>query len=125
MAATYKGFNTIDQYKKFRLTDIDLVKRDILNSLMIKQGEVPGRPTVGTIIWSIIFEPMAIEIEKAIVREITRVINQDPRVRIEEIIPFARENGVQVEISIRILPTTEKQRMAIFFDELLNTAILL
>jgi hypothetical protein len=42
---TYRGFNTIGQTKKFRLTDLDLVKRDLLNHFQIRKGEHPIRTT--------------------------------------------------------------------------------
>ena len=40
---TFIGFNTIDQPKKFTLTDFDLVKRDLLNAFNIQQGQLVGR----------------------------------------------------------------------------------
>ena len=55
--ATYFGFSTIDNSKKFRLVDYELVKRDVLNSLLIKQGEKLGNPSYGTNVWGLIFEP--------------------------------------------------------------------
>jgi hypothetical protein len=54
--ATYYGFNTIDQEKKFSLTDFGLVKRDLLNSLLIKPGEKLGNPQYGSKINTILFE---------------------------------------------------------------------
>ena len=54
--ATFIGYNTINQYKNYTLTDFDLIKRDLLNALTIKQGEVVGRPLVGTTIWNLIFD---------------------------------------------------------------------
>jgi hypothetical protein len=42
--ATFIGFNTVDQFKKFTLTDFELIKRDLINALNIRQGELPGRP---------------------------------------------------------------------------------
>ena len=53
---TFVGFNTIGRARNFTLTDRDLVIRDLLNALNIQQGEVPGRPQVGTLIWSFLFE---------------------------------------------------------------------
>ena len=55
MATRYKGFSTIDQTKKFRLTDIDLVKRDLLNHFSIRKGEKLMTPNFGSIIWNMLF----------------------------------------------------------------------
>ena len=119
--ATYYGFNTIDQNKKFRLEDYDLVKRDVLNSLLIKQGEKPGRPDYGTNVWNIIFEPMTDEIMREIEKEIKRTVGQDPRIKIERLSVFPKENGVLIEIDVTVLSTTEVQRLTLFFDQNLNT----
>jgi len=119
--ATYYGFNTIDQNKKFRLEDYELVKRDVLNSLLIKQGEKPGRPDYGTNVWNIIFEPMTDEIMREIEREIKRTVGQDPRIKIERLSVFPKENGVLIEIDVTVLSTTEVQRLTLFFDQNLNT----
>ena len=53
---TFIGFNTQDQYKKFTLLDEALVKRDLLNGLNIRQGQLPGRPQFGTTLWDNLFE---------------------------------------------------------------------
>jgi len=115
--ATYYGFNTIDQDKKFRLVDFELVKRDILNSLMIKQGEKPGNPTYGTSIWNIVFEPQTDSVMRDIKQEITRTIQQDPRVSLDRVNIYPEENGVLIELEVTVLPTTEQQRLVLFFDQ--------
>jgi hypothetical protein len=48
--ATFIGFNTIDQNKKFTLLDFELIKRDLLNAFNIRQGQLVGRPGYGTVI---------------------------------------------------------------------------
>lgn len=115
--ATYYGFNTIDQDKKFRLVDTELVKRDILNSLMIKQGEKPGNPTYGTSIWNIVFEPQTEAVMRDIKQELQRTIEQDPRVKLDRINVYPEENGVLIELEVTVLPTTEQQRLVLFFDQ--------
>jgi hypothetical protein len=47
---TFIGFNTINQNKKFTLTDFALIQRDLLNAFNIRQGELPGRPGYGTVL---------------------------------------------------------------------------
>lgn len=115
--ATYYGFNTINQDKKFRLVDTELVKRDILNSLMIKQGEKPGNPTYGTSIWNIVFEPQTDSVMRDIEQELTRTVEQDPRVRLNRANIYPEENGVLIELEVTIIPTTEQQRLTLFFDQ--------
>jgi|SRR6056300_934008 len=119
--ATYYGFNTIKQEKKFRLVDYDLIKRDVLNSLLIKQGEKPGNPSYGTNVWNIIFEPMTDDVMRDIERELRRTVGQDPRIKIERVSVYPKENGVLIELDVTVLPTTEVQRLTLFFDQNLNT----
>ena len=78
--ATFIGFNTIDQPKKFTLVDFDLIKRDLLNAFNIQQGQLVGRPGYGCAIWSFLFENQVQETEQAILREVQRVCGNDPRI---------------------------------------------
>jgi phage baseplate assembly protein W len=55
---TYRGLSTLGQNKKFRLTDIELVKRDLLNHFQIRKGEKLMNPNFGSIIWNMLFEPL-------------------------------------------------------------------
>ena len=49
------GYSTIDRYKTYTVTDFEIIKQDLSNALNIRQGEVPGRPDVGTTMWSFIY----------------------------------------------------------------------
>jgi hypothetical protein len=116
------GFNTQGQYKKFTLTDSALIKRDFLNALNIRQGQVPGRPQVGTIIWDNIFDSQSNETEQAMINELQRVAGGDPRFQISNIEIFPQENGLLMQVEIMLVPSTEAQRLAIFFDQNTRTA---
>lgn len=116
------GFNTQGQYKKFTLTDSALVKRDFLNALNIRQGQIVGRPQVGTILWDNVFDSQTNETEQAIVKELQRVAGGDPRLQISTIDIFPQQNGLLLEVEIIIVPSTDSQRLAIFFDQNTRTA---
>ncbi len=120
--ATYYGFNTIDQEKKFSLTDFGLVKRDLLNSLLIKPGEKLGNPQYGSKINTILFETQDAESFLAIEKELSRVIRQDPRIVLDDIQIYTKNNGILVELFIKVLPATEQQRLSLFFDRTTQTA---
>ena len=115
--ATFIGFNTQDQYKKFTLTDDALIKRDFLNALNIRQGQLPGRPGYGTALWDNLFENQTNETELAITREIQRVAGGDPRLQITEIDIFPQENGMLIQVLLTIVPSTDAERLSIFFDQ--------
>jgi phage baseplate assembly protein W len=110
------GFNTQNQYKKFTLTGYPLIKRDLLNALNIRQGQLPGRPAYGTAIWDFLFENQLEELNTAIVAEIQRVAGGDPRIYINDVQSYPQDNGIRIEIELTIVPSTEAQRLSIFFD---------
>ena len=115
--ATFIGFNTIDQYKKFVLTDFALIKRDLLNYLNIRQGEKPGRPDVGTTMWNLIFEPQTEKTADLIIQEIQRIVGQDPRIFLSDAVAYPQDNGILVEVEIQTVQGTDAQRLAVFFDQ--------
>ena len=114
---TFIGFNTQEQYKKFTLTDYELVKRDLLNALNIRQGQLPGRPAYGTALWDNLFENQTTETERAITNEIQRVAGGDPRLQLGNVEIFQQENGMLIQLELVIVPSTDVERLSIFFDQ--------
>ena len=113
---TFIGFNTINQYKKFTLLDFDLIKRDLSNALNIQQGELPGRPEYGTTIWSYVFENQSTETEQAMITELQRVAGGDPRIFVQDVQIYPQDNGILIEVELTVLPSTNAERLGIFFD---------
>jgi phage baseplate assembly protein W len=116
MAQTFIGFNTQGQFKKFTLTGFELIKRDLLNAFNIRQGQLPGRPAYGTVLWDFLFEPQLEVIQKEIQREVQRVAGGDPRIYINSIQSYPQGNGILLEIELQVIPSTDAERLAIFFD---------
>jgi len=114
---TFIGFNTINQYKKFTLVDFELIKRDLANALNIQQGEIPGRPGYGTIIWSFIFESQTPETQRNILAELQRVAGGDPRIYISGANVYPQDNGMLLEVHVQVVPSQTSERLAIFFDQ--------
>lgn len=114
---TFIGFNTQGQYKKFTLTDSALIKRDLLNALNIRQGQIPGRPQVGTILWDNLFESQTNETDTAIVNEIQRIAGGDPRLQISNVEIFPQQNGILLQVELILTPSTDAERLSIFFDQ--------
>ena len=115
--ATFIGFNTQNQYKKFTLTDTELIKRDLLNAFNILQGQLPGRPTYGTTLWNILFENQTQATMTAILAEIQRVAGGDPRLNITDANIYPQENGVLIEIALQFVPNTDAELLSVFFDQ--------
>lgn len=118
----FVGFNTIDQFKKFTLTDFELIKRDLLNAFNIRQGQLPGRPAYGSTIWDFVFEPQTQQTQNAVIAEIQRVAGGDPRLYVSDIQCYPQENGLLIELQIQIVPTQNAEILSIFFDQQQRTA---
>lgn len=115
--ATFIGFNTINQYKKFTLVDFELIKRDLANAFNIQQGTLPGRPGYGTTLWSYVFENQTPEIERAILAEVQRVAGGDPRIYVVSANTYPQDNGLLIELEIQVVASSTAERLAIFFDQ--------
>lgn len=116
MAQRFIGFNTQRQYKKFTLTDFELIKRDLLNAFNIRQGQLPGRPGYGTVLWDFLFENQLEELQQSITNEVQRVAGGDPRIYISDIQTYPQENGILIELQLQVVPSTDAERLSIFFD---------
>ena len=119
---TFIGFNTIGQNKKFTAVDFDLIKIDLLNAFNIRQGELPGRPGYGTVIWNYLFENQTAETQDAIYKEIQRVCGGDPRILISGIQIFPQDNGVLIQLGLAVVPSTQAQQLSIFLNQQQRTA---
>jgi hypothetical protein len=114
---TFIGFNTINQFKKFTVVDFELIKIDLLNALNIRQGQLVGRPGYGTIIWDYMFENQTQETERGIQAEIQRVCGGDPRIFVSSIETFPQQNGMLIQVELTVVPSTDAERLSIFFDQ--------
>ena len=119
---TFVGFNTQNQYKKFTLVDFELVKRDLLNAFNIRQGQLPGRPAYGTVLWNYLFENQTPETLDAIYREIQRVCAGDPRLFVSGVQVFPQQNGILIQLGLAVVPSTTAQQFSLFFDQQQRTA---
>jgi hypothetical protein len=97
--------------------DFDLIKIDLLNAFNIRQGELPGRPGYGTVIWNYLFENQTTETLEAIYQEIQRVCGGDPRLYVSGIQVFPQENGMLIQLGLAVVPNTTAEQLSIFFDQ--------
>lgn len=84
--------------KSFKLTDIELIKQDLLNHLFTSKGERVMQPSFGTIIPNLIFEQFDEQIVSIVEEEIIRVFRDDPRVEV---------------ISLNVLPNYDKYTIVV------------
>ena len=115
--STFIGFNTQQQYKKFTLLDFPLIKRDLLNAFNIRQGQLPGRPGYGTILWDYLFENQIEAVQEGIINEVQRVAGGDPRIYISQVNVYPQLNGMLIELQLQVVGTSNAEILSIFFDQ--------
>ena len=79
--------------RSFVKYDLQLIKQDIFNHFHIRQGEKLENPEFGTIIWDILYEPLTDGLQEAIIKNVTDIINYDPRVSVNKVQIDAFESG--------------------------------
>jgi phage baseplate assembly protein W len=114
----YRGTSTVNpDGTSWTLYDIALIKQDIINHFHIRQGEKLSDPEFGTIIWDVLFEPLTENLKDAIVNNVTKIVNSDPRVQVNSVIVDSYESGIQVECSLVFLPYNISETVRLKFDE--------
>lgn len=120
---TFIGYNTQGQDRQFTLTDFELIKRDLLNAFNIRQGELPGKPSVGSGLLDLVFENQSPEVEAAIQNEIKRIIKQDPRIALKDLLLYPQDNGILVQLEIDTVNGVNGAQIAVLFDERSQQAV--
>lgn len=113
----YRGISTVNPDNNgFNVYDIALIKQDLINHFHIRQGEKLENPTFGTIIWDVLFEPLTDQLKQAIVSDVERIINYDPRISANRVIVDSFESGIQIECELQYLTYNISEQMTLRFD---------
>ena len=114
--STYIGFSTLNSAKKFVLTDFELAKQDLINYFNIRRGEKLMQPSFGTIIWSMLFEPLTEGTQQTITDDITKIASYDPRIAIGQVAVTQETNGFMVQLTLAYVPTNQVDTLILNFD---------
>jgi len=114
---TYKGFSSADDATKYKLFDIELIKKDLMNHFYIRKGEKLENPNFGSIIWDSIFENFTQDIKEQIARNVEEIINYDPRIHVNSVTVDSTDQGIQIQADIIYLPFNVRDRMRFDFDK--------
>jgi len=97
MASVYRGFSfkNWQRDKSFVLTDVDMVKQDILNHLLTRKGERVGYREFGTDIQDLLFEPHDDRTIVLINDQVHEVIDFDPRVVLLSVDDYVMSNDFE------------------------------
>jgi phage baseplate assembly protein W len=113
----YKGFSSNETKNNFKLYDIELVKRDLMNHFYIRKGEKLENPNFGTIIWDMLFENFTSEVRRLITEDVEQIINYDPRVKVNALIIDSTDQGIRIQADVVYLPFNINERMTFDFDK--------
>lgn len=99
----YKGYTSVANAGIDTASfDLDLIKQDILNHFHTRLGERVGRPNFGSIIWDLLFDPGDPRTETLVIQDAQRIIGDDPRVELLQIIPNITPDTHEINLAIRI-----------------------
>jgi len=117
MTTFYRGFSTINRAKKFRATDVDLVKQDLINHFSIRKGEKLMQPNFGSIIWSVLFEPLDDTTTQLIIDDVERIVGYDPRMSLDNIEVVTQDNGIQIALDMTYIPENQATSLTLQFNQ--------
>jgi phage baseplate assembly protein W len=112
----YRGFSTVDRKKKFRLTDFELVRRDLINHFHIRKGEKLMNPSFGTIIWNVLHEPLTDNLKSIITTDVKNIVSSDPRLAVDRVMITEYDQGLQIDLELRYVQTNQSSVLNLQFD---------
>lgn len=113
----FVGFNTINQSKPpYTLTDVDLVKRDILNQFMTPLGSRLMLPMFGTNIYNYLFEPFDEYTKNSIIEDAVRVVECDPRVQFVDINVSQTDQALTIDLVLLYIPQSITTSLFVSFS---------
>lgn len=112
----YKGFSSRVPSKNFKIYDFELVKQDLINHFYIRKGEKLENPNFGTIIWDIIFEQFTATVRDSIAKDVERIINFDPRLKVSSLNVDSTEQGIRIHADLLYVPENLTDTLILVFD---------
>ena len=113
----YKGFSSNEIKNNFKLYDIELVKRDLMNHFYIRKGEKLENPEFGTVIWDMLFEQFTEDVKNIIAKDVEDIVNYDPRLIVNEVQIDSTDQGIRIQADVTYIPFNVNERMTFDFDK--------
>jgi phage baseplate assembly protein W len=116
-AGTGNTLNSLVFGKKFRMLDNQLVIQDFINAINTPQGQKVGQPGYGTTIWNFVFEPNTTSTHRQLENEIRRIASLDPRIQLNYVVLYPRDNGILIEVEMAVTPFNQALVLNVFFNQ--------
>ena len=113
----FVGFSTVDHPSPpYSLTNIDLVKRDILNQFATPLGSRVMLPSFGTSIYEMLFDPFDEYTKNIIIEDAVRVVQSEPRVDLVSIDVYQEDQALNVIMVLLFKPESITDNMFVTFS---------
>lgn len=115
----FKGYSTVGkEWGNFKIYDIELAKRDLLNEIYTRKGSRLMSPTYGYIVWDVLFDPLTSTIIELIREDTLRIVSRDPRLELRSL--NVEENidmqTITVAVILNYVPTATLTELTAVFS---------
>ena len=113
----FVGFNTVGQPSPpYSLTNLDIIKRDILNQFATPVGSRVMLPSFGTYIYDYLFDPFDEITKNNIIDDAIRVVQSDPRVQLVNIDVYQEDQSLNVVMNLYFVPESVTDNLFVAFS---------
>ena len=115
---SYVGFSTVNSKNSGnKLYDFELIKQDLINYFSTRQGERVMNPEFGSVIWSLMFEPLTDATRQLIQEDILKICNSDPRIYPSQIDVREYDKGYMIELTLVTKSSNQSSNLILTFDQ--------
>lgn len=115
----FKGYSTVGkEWGNFKIYDIELAKRDLLNEIYTRKGSRLMSPTYGYIVWDVLFDPLTEEVIDAIREDTLRIVSRDPRLDLNtlDVTEDIDRQTITVKVILNYVPTATLTELTAVFS---------
>ena len=123
----FKGYSTVGkEWGNFKIYDIELAKRDLLNEIYTRKGERLMSPEYGYIVWDVLFDPLTDELVEVIREDTLRIVSRDPRLELStlDVTENVDQQTLIVTVILNYVPTaTLTELVAVFSRDIASNKL--
>jgi len=123
----FKGYSTVGkEWGNFKIYDIELAKRDLLNEMYTRKGERLMSPEYGYVVWDVLFDPLTFELVDYIREDTLRIITRDPRLELNtlDVTEDVDLQTLTVKVILNYVPTaTITDLVAVFSRDIASNKL--
>ena len=122
----FKGYSTIDKkIGSTQLFDLNLAKQDLMNHFYTRRGERVMEPTFGSLIPTLLFNPINNDMDDIILQDAESIIDTDPRFELvtADTTINADANSITLNLLLNYTPDDKQVTMELQFDARAEEAV--